>query len=58
MHCRENLGAGPMTSRQISPLEFVFRGWPSGPLAEWQLEVLDYFFETLGALVEHEGTIQ
>jgi len=47
-----------MTSRQISPLEFVFRGWPSGPLAEWQLEVLDYFFETLGALVEHEGTIQ
>ena len=48
-HSTEKSARGPMTPREISPSDFAFRRWPSGPVAEWPAETVEALFEELEA---------
>lgn len=56
MHSTEEGQPAPIDPLQISPALFDF--WPSAPLLEWPDDLREFFFETLMAVVLHEGGAQ
>lgn len=52
LHSTESREEGRIDSPQISPQ------FSDLPLCQWSLEELDFFFDSLGVLLMHEGPVQ